>query len=322
MKKLLFFGLFSSLFLVNCTEDDLPNPYDGVNYGDTPLVIDTVSDSSFVKIHRDILFPSCNNLGCHDGTIPPDFRTVESAYNTLVYHPIVKDNSEGTFTYRVVPEDTALSVLHERLTNCFFYQSDPDGCDRMPFGDGSPALPQSDIDKISAWIMEGAKGISGSVPVAPSNLQPWVRWFVVANAPTYDTIYGEWGSPRETSDSSFSIPSSQSVHFMFRVNDDLTDARHMEVNQLSLSEDIDFNNPMPPIPADFYDKLEVADFGGDSLNPAVKGRFWIASFNTNVLQSGTLYFMRYTFSDGEITVVFPDNESDNLDKINWSFTVQ
>ena len=44
MKRLLFLGLVISLLLVNCSEDQLPlNPYHGINYGDTTLVIDTVS---------------------------------------------------------------------------------------------------------------------------------------------------------------------------------------------------------------------------------------------------------------------------------------
>ena len=32
----------------------LSNPYDGIDYGETTLVIDTLSAASFVKIHRDI----------------------------------------------------------------------------------------------------------------------------------------------------------------------------------------------------------------------------------------------------------------------------
>ena len=130
MRKLLFLGLLIAVFLVNCTEDNLPiNPYDGLDYGNTEIVIDTVSATSFVKLHRDILGPSCNVMGCHDGSFEPDFRTVESSYNTLVFHPIIKNNLAEDFTYRVVPGDTALSVLHERLTNCCFVNTN----DRMPY---------------------------------------------------------------------------------------------------------------------------------------------------------------------------------------------
>jgi len=319
MRRLFFLGLIISLFLVNCTEDDLPNPYDGVNYGDTPLVIDTVSDSSFVKIHRDILFPSCSSLGCHDGTTPPDFRTVESAYNTLVYHPIVKPNSEFAFTYRVVPKDTASSVLHERLTNCCYEQNENN---RMPLQ--KPPLPQEDLDNIANWILEGAKDINGNIPAEPPNTPPRVHWYVVVNAPPYDTIYGEWGDRRNNADSLFSIPSNQYVHFMFRLKDygaDKTKAQDMTINELEISKDIDFSAPFFTYAAEYHKENALDTLGMGDLTPAVNGSFWIAEVPTSALPSGT-YFMRYRFSDGETTVVFPNNESDNLDKINWSFTVQ
>ena len=77
MRNFLFFALLMSFVLMNCTEDNLPiNPYDDLDYGSTELVIDTVSPTSFVKLHRDILGPSCNVMGCHDGSFEPDFRTV------------------------------------------------------------------------------------------------------------------------------------------------------------------------------------------------------------------------------------------------------
>ena len=75
MKKLLFVFVVFALFFVNCTEEPLPlSPYDGVNYGDTTIVIDTLSSASFVNLHKELLSPSCNVLGCHDGSFEPDFR--------------------------------------------------------------------------------------------------------------------------------------------------------------------------------------------------------------------------------------------------------
>ena len=325
MKKLLFFSLFSSLFLVTCTEDDLPNPYDDVDYNDTPLMIDTVSPYSFVKIHRDILFPSCSSLGCHDGRFEPDFRTVESAYNTLVYYPINKNNASGEFKFRVVPGDTALSVLHERLTNCCFVDQD----DRMPQVQGGAPLLQDDIDKISVWIMEGAKDISGGNVAEPSNTLPWVKHCVVAND-SYDTLYGKCGDGGFP----FSLPQNEQVHFMFRVDDDSTAAADMLINQLSLSENSnDFSNPIFSDEATYFKKWrwgsplgESAEAPGtqsltDSFN--IKGAYWIVSLNTaTVLQSGTRYFMRYTIDDGDNpSVDSPNNESATAEKENWSFTI-
>ena len=66
MKRCLFITGILTLILMNCTEDDLPlNPYDGVDYGDTTLVIDTLSPTSFVRLHKEVLSPSCNVLGAN-----------------------------------------------------------------------------------------------------------------------------------------------------------------------------------------------------------------------------------------------------------------
>ena len=182
MEKLLFVFIVFAIFLVNCTEDPLPiNPYDGVNYGDTTIVIDTLSSASFVNLHKELFSPSCNVLGCHDGSFEPDFRTVQSSYNTLVYHPILKNNLDETFTYRVVPGDTANSVLHERLTNCCFVNTN----DRMPQDNIGSSLPQEDLENVSNWILDGAKDITGAIPNEPNNL-PNVKYYVVTNS-TFDS---------------------------------------------------------------------------------------------------------------------------------------
>jgi len=303
MRKFLFFALIMSFVLINCTEDDFPlNPYDGIDYGNTTLVIDTVSSTSFVKLHRDVLGPSCNVMGCHDGSFEPDFRTVESAYNTLVYHTIIKNNLAEDFTYRVVPGDTALSVLHERLTNCCFVNTN----DRMPQDNIGNALPEADLDAVTAWILEGAKDITGAIPNEPNNL-PNVQYFLVSNA-TYDSIYSEnrigglFYNP-------FLMPNNEQVNFIFRVNDDQTLAKDMLLNQLSISEYSD----------DFSNAIMVSAITFEQTN-----KVWLLSFNTAILQIGKTYFMRYTINDGDnpTNTTYPNNQTSFVYKNIWSFTVQ
>jgi hypothetical protein len=303
MRKFLFFALIMSFVLINCTEDDFPlNPYDGIDYGNTTLVIDTVSSTSFVKLHRDVLGPSCNVMGCHDGSFEPDFRTVESAYNTLVYHTIIKNNLAEDFTYRVVPGDTALSVLHERLTNCCFVNTN----DRMPQDNIGNALPEADLDAVTAWILEGAKDITGAIPNEPNNL-PNVQYFLVSNA-TYDSIYSEnrigglFYNP-------FLMPNNEQVNFIFRVKDDQTLAKDMLLNQLSISEYSD----------DFSNAIMDSAITFEQTN-----KVWLLSFNTAILQSGKTYFMRYTINDGDnpINTTYPNNQTSFVYKNIWSFTVQ
>jgi hypothetical protein len=303
MRKFLFFALIMSFVLINCTEDDFPlNPYDGIDYGNTTLVIDTVSSTSFVKLHRDVLGPSCNVMGCHDGSFEPDFRTVESAYNTLVYHTIIKNNLAEDFTYRVVPGDTALSVLHERLTNCCFVNTN----DRMPQDNIGNALPEAYLDAVTAWILEGAKDITGAIPNEPNNL-PNVQYFLVSNA-TYDSIYSEnrigglFYNP-------FLMPNNEQVNFIFRVNDDQTLAKDMLLNQLSISEYSD----------DFSNAITASAITFEQTN-----KVWLLSFNTAMLQIGKTYFMRYTINDGDnpTNTTYPNNQTSFVYKNIWSFTVQ
>ena len=303
MRKFLFFAFIMSFVLMNCTEDDFPlNPYDGIDYGNTTLVIDTVSSTSFVKLHRDVLGPSCNVMGCHDGSFEPDFRTVESAYNTLVYHTIIKNNLAEDFTYRVVPGDTGLSVLHERLTNCCFVNTN----DRMPQDNIGNALPEADLDAVTAWILEGAKDITGAIHNAPNNL-PNIKYFYVTNA-DYDSVYSEnrigglFYNP-------FLMPNNEQVNFIFRVKDDHTIAQNLKINQLSISENID----------DFSNSIIAVAYIASNSSPKV----FILQFNTSDLEVNKTYFMRYTVSDEEDQITtYPNNQTSFVYKNIWSFTVQ
>jgi hypothetical protein len=303
MRKFLFFAFIMLFVLMNCTEDNLPiNPYDDVDYGDSTLVIDTVSATSFVKLHRDILGPSCNVMGCHDGSFEPDFRTVQSSYNTLVYHTIIKNNLAEDFTYRVVPGDTGLSVLHERLTNCCFVNI----TDRMPQDNIGNALPETDLDAVTAWILEGAKDITGAIPNEPNNL-PNVQYFLVMNA-TYDSTYSE-NRIGELFYNPFLMPNNEQVNFIFRVKDDQTLAKDMLLNQLSISEYSD----------DFSNAIMASAITFEQTN-----KVWLLSFDTTILQSGRTYFMRYTINDGDnpTNITYPNNQTSFVYKNIWSFTVQ
>ncbi|MBT6650787.1 MAG: hypothetical protein HOB54_05415, partial [Flavobacteriales bacterium] len=262
----------------------------------------TLSATSFVKLHRDVLGPSCNVMGCHDGSFEPDFRTVQSSYNTLVYHPILKNNLDETFTYRVVPGDTANSVLHERLTNCCFVNTN----DRMPQDNIGNALPQEDLDKVANWILDDAKDITGSIPNEPNNL-PNIKYYYVTNT-TYDSTYsdnredGVFYKP-------FLMPANEQVNFIFRVTDDNTNAGAMLINELSISEyQDDFSNSINVISQVFDSNYHV----------------WILTFDTSILVVGETYFLRYTINDGVNTAntTYPNNQTSYVYKSMWSFTVQ
>ncbi|MCI5058250.1 MAG: hypothetical protein MRY83_19220 [Flavobacteriales bacterium] len=285
--------------------NNIPNPYDLIDYG----TVDPISPpdaQSIVGLHNNILSVKCANPGCHDGAFEPDFRTVQSSYSTLVYHPIIKNNAAEDFQFRVIPFDTARSVFHERLTNCCFVNVN----DIMPQDAIGQGLPQSDIDNITGWIMNGAKNINGTVPEY-ANLPPTINpYFLILDSATYSIDYTD-ASNRV--DSIFynpvMLPNNQSVAFIFFVEDDSTATSNLLVNQLKISSDPDdFSN------ATTY----TTTFLNIANNPL--HIFWI---NTADLPQGTTQYMRYYVNDGDQpqNVEFPRDELPEPYKTFWAFIV-
>ena len=135
------------------------NPYDNIDYGQNPGTI-PIDSATFLGIHKYIFTTTCAQPACHDGSFEPDYRTVQSAYNTLVYAPVINNNANNDFTYRVTPMDTALSWLHERIT------TDDMVLGRMPLYD--QPLNDREVGYIEDWIMSGAPDIFGNSPILPS----------------------------------------------------------------------------------------------------------------------------------------------------------
>lgn len=128
-------------------------------------------------LQKEVFSPRCGISACHDGSFEPDFRTSENSYNTLVYHPVIKNNSLNQFKYRVEPGKPENSVLFERLTNCCFVNQN----DRMPFTVGD-SLPGPLIDKVKAWILNGAPDrYSKSRTVPPPPIYFSEKYYVRGN---------------------------------------------------------------------------------------------------------------------------------------------
>jgi hypothetical protein len=159
---ILILGIFA--LFVSC-EEGSENPFDDPSL--LPPDINTVEDSippqSFAYLYHKIFKPTCSNSGCHDGNFEPDFRTMESSYNTLVYQPIIKNDTIQNYPYRVAPGDADNSVLTVRLTR------DIDGLSGiMPLvtdpGSDWPANKTEYIQNIRDWINSGAKDVFGNAP--------------------------------------------------------------------------------------------------------------------------------------------------------------
>jgi len=164
----LFLFLLGVVSFSACRKNNSPaNPFVDPALLRPPVTGDTVNFGpyDFAGLHRDIFKPTCSNSGCHDGTFEPDFRTIESSYNTLVYQPIIKNNPAGSYDYRVVPGDAGASVLMNRLT------VDIDGLSGiMPLSTDPnstwPANKQAYTERIQGWINQGAKDVFGNPPVS------------------------------------------------------------------------------------------------------------------------------------------------------------
>lgn len=161
MKNIAYlFSVAILLLLANCGETierneptmNVNNPYEGIEpNSNIPDELD-VDSATMLGLHTYIFSKKCANPACHDGSFEPDFRTVSSSYNSLVLHPVLKNNAQQSFIHRVVPGDSTGSWLYERIT------TDDAVLGRMPLYD---VLGQKEVKMIAKWIQQGAKGLDG-----------------------------------------------------------------------------------------------------------------------------------------------------------------
>ncbi len=166
--------LAAMLFFVACKDSmtettlELPdapfNPFDTIQYDQNVIPEIPVDSNTFLGLHTYVFNPSCNQPACHDGTFEPDFRTVQSAYNTLVLHPVKKNFPVDPVSYRVTPGDPQQSMMYRRIT-----EHNPPNFERMP-SSGNP-LPDNLVQLIENWILDGARDIYGNLPM-PTSPQP------------------------------------------------------------------------------------------------------------------------------------------------------
>lgn len=178
-KKTVLFIAYLSLLVGACmvSPDMPPNPFEAVKTVEIPIedsvAISTLPASHIVSLHQHVFSPTCANSGCHDGTFEPDFRTVESTYNTLVYQDVIKNNVAGSFSYRVDPYNPESSLLWERLNRDIDGQS---GLMPLVVEPGSEWESNKDslMLAIREWITAGAPDMFGNIAIA-ENLPPSVR---------------------------------------------------------------------------------------------------------------------------------------------------
>ena len=230
---LLFVVLFS-----NCKKDETINPYDDPNLD--PPTEDSLNyftdPTAFSALHNNIFSPTCANSGCHDGTFEPDFRTVESAYNTLIYHPIIKNNAANTYQYRVIPGDADMSILYQRL---IIYIDGISGIMPLSAENSWNDNKEQYIQNIKDWINGGAKDIFGNSPIQ-ANLLPQMKG-MLAFITGQSTIL-----PRDGFRGSIFVPSTaNSLDVWFSVTDDQLVSNQLTYNKIKYSNSL-FNFEQKP----------------------------------------------------------------------------
>lgn len=202
-----------------------------------PPIISDYEDDSFIGLHANFLQNTCANSGCHDGSFPPDFRTIESAYNTLINQPIVKNNPEGDFKVRVLPGNAEQSVLYHRLIEDIDGQS---GIMPLVVDEGVSDYNEKReqyIENVKTWINNGALDIFGNPP-GTDNAPPGFLGLIAIDPTNNEKL------PRIASTGIILIPFDvESIKLYFAFSDDDTAPQNFRVNKVKvLANSTDFEN--------------------------------------------------------------------------------
>jgi len=301
MKKIFIYIGFVLLFAWNaCEKEEYVNPYANLKDNDTTGNNNTepLDPNSIAGIHENIFKKTCANSGCHDGTFEPDFRTVESSYNTLVNHPIIKNNPQGIYSLRVIPGNVQLSVLYKRLLEDIDGQSGIMPLALEPDSDWEEKKADY-IGNIYNWIQNGAKDIFGNSP--EEGIQPIQLAGLVA------TVSGTTSAlPRSIENGAIQIPAqTQSIDLWFSVLKGNSSLQNMFTSEAFISSNInDFSNSTTQN-LNFSNNQNWLGFSGSS----VSFRFKI-TLDPSTLNPGLTY-VRIKIAENEDATVLemPNNGS-------------
>lgn len=282
-------------------EDPLPhNPYDDVDYGPIGGSSYTPDPNGIVGIYENILRKKCSLPGCHDGHFEPDYRSIQSAWSTMVYHKIVKNTADSSYIYRVTPGDTGASIFWHRIN-----RGDAQ-LQQMPAT--GQYLTSSELENVKNWILGGAKDMFGNVPTLPNN-EPRVLGYIAFDqsfSTQLDVVENRLDSvPYHP----FKVNQNTVFNVVFLVEDDSTSVSQLQVNRLKMS--LDKNNFVGAQSVNAY-------FLGSGVN------VWVASLNSSVFSPSDTVYMRYYVNDGMHSqdTEFPRDDNDDAYKTYAAFYIK
>ncbi|MEM6261052.1 MAG: hypothetical protein AAGI38_00990 [Bacteroidota bacterium] len=293
IKKLLFFlTLLLTVSFIGCDsqgDDAPPNPFDEVEAGpggvDPELI--NVDPQSITGLHTRIFRPTCANSGCHDGTFEPDFRSIESSYNTLLLHPIIKNDPDGTYTFRVVPGNPEESVLWNRMTEDIDGQSGIMPLSIDPDSDWEEKKDEH-LANLRAWIEAGAPDMFGNTSQG-GNLPPTLQG-MVALIPGQSTPL-----TRDGRSGPVVVPGGTSqLEIWLSIKDDRTASADLTGN-IRLSAEINGFSGRPQQALSVESPVSYPGFSGDVISYRHKLTIDLSSFNP-----GTRVYLRAYIQDPQI----------------------
>ncbi|MFN0274978.1 MAG: hypothetical protein ACKVPJ_04480 [Chitinophagales bacterium] len=299
-------------------EPEVPfNPFDTLTY-ENGVIDETIIDSnSFLGLHTFIFKPTCAIPACHDGSFEPDFRTVQSAYNTLVYHPVIKNDEDENYSFRVVPGDTTASWLYERIT------TDDATLGQMPLYD---TLTKPEMQTIIDWIANGAQDVMGNSPVLTDFNFPQTGGFLAYHN---DTTGSRLDDNRDFSVAPMKLPAASNVEIWLSVYDFDADSNFYWGNVLSYNKARISDDAVNFTDYDEYTmEVELAS------TPYIGPVYWDSTyttyyyqhftFNTSGYIPGKLYFIRFYVKDIDHTdpTEIPDAQTNPYILTYFSFIVE
>lgn len=285
MKRITFTIALVVLAFAACKKEE--NPFDQLEHSTPNPPSEALPEGNFAWLHQRIFRPVCANSGCHDGTFEPDFRSIGSAYNSLVHAPVIANDPGNTFTYRVLPGNAQMSFLHERLTEFV-----PNTSGVMPLETDGPDWPEHEqqyINAITAWIQGGALNMFGQAP-GLGNLEPQVTGFLVLpqgnTTNPYQRADGEGVEP-------IVVPAAN-VDLWFALNDDETTLADLSYDKMKIATSVLGFATVPELAMTTGATLSGADFSGSNTLFTHK-----TSVDLSIYAPGTQLFVRVYVDDGD-----------------------
>lgn len=260
--------------LISCVQEPQVqvNPFDQYRQAENLFANDSIDlpEGSFARLHRDVFKPTCANSGCHDGHFEPDFRNIESSYNTLVYHPIIKNDVLGTYEYRVLPYELEASVLWNRMNQDIDGQSGIMPLVVDPDNDWNEKREEY-LNQVRLWIEAGAPDVFGNI-ASKEGLNPYVQGLVGALTNQSSTYLRDGGN------GGLLIP--RNLHLLqmwFSIQDE--DHIPSEISaKLYLSKEVDDQKEINGIPLKTIDERIEPGFDGEEVLFSHRGDFRVDTF--------------------------------------------